>query len=370
MTISSVTRMWSRETSREESQDGRTFSVSYEDAYQVVHDVTATQDEIRHAPGVPVVRDLYPGTLFVFCTEVQVEKVGPILSIVSVRYAGEVGPDGGNDSPSNSTPRIRYYAKPSEEPTDTDAYGFPLTNVNGDPVFGLTAPVVDMVLEVERNYAAFSGSLALQYMQSTNSDNFNVLGDTWSPGQAAMTAFNVVPVYQQDVISYFTVSSTIELRQPYNTVPARAWWHRYRNEGLYERAGVTVEFSSGGGQVGATAYAVTNSSGAITKIVVTNRGRGYFTPPTVTITGDGGSGASATAAVNASGEVTSVTVSSGGTGYKSKLIRAVDENKQPVTQPVLLKANGEREPDAGAAVFCERPKKLFSLPYTALGLLS
>lgn len=85
---------------------------------------------------------------------------------------------------------------------------------------------------------------------------------------------------------------------------------------------------SGGGGVGATAYATTASNGAVTGFVITNPGTGYTSAPSVTITavtgyvtqnpmsvaGLGGSGAGATATVGA-GAVTGITVTSGGTGY-------------------------------------------------------
>ena len=55
---------------------------------------------------------------------------------------------------------------------------------------------------------------------------------------------------------------------------------------MYERVGVTVAFSGGGGS-GAYGYAITNSSGAVTAVVVTNGGKDYTSAPTVTITGPG-----------------------------------------------------------------------------------
>ncbi len=371
--IDSVTEMWSRRISNVASDDGKTFTATYGAAYQVVHTIDATEDEIKTASGIPVLRSLYPGTVNVRCNNVDVSKVGPILSVVSVSWAGQVGPSGETDSPINSDPVIRYYSTTTTEPTDTDGAGFPLTNVNGDVVDGFSKEVSDMVLEVTRNFLAVSGKTALQYLDSTNSDTMTVFSDTWEPGSAAMQSFGITPIIQDGVVQYFSVSAVIIFRQAYNTVPARAWWHRYRNEGLNERTGVRVSFTGGAG-TGAAGYAVTNPAGQITLIVMTNRGRGYTTlsPPTVSITttaGATGSGATATCTVNEDGQVASVSVTAGGSNYKSRIVPAVDGNKERVTKPVLLKLDGTREENASAATWVERPKKSFSLPYSLLGLL-
>lgn len=67
----------------------------------------------------------------------------------------------------------------------------------------------------------------------------------------------------------------------------------------------------------ATAYAVLGG-GEIKTITVDNKGAGYLTPPTVTITGDG-TGASASATLNAvDGSISAITVTSGGSGYTSR----------------------------------------------------
>ena len=59
---------------------------------------------------------------------------------------------------------------------------------------------------------------------------------------------------------------------------------------------------------------VINSSGVITSIVVAQKGFGYPSAPTVSISGTG-SNAAATAVINSDGEIVSVTVNNGGSGY-------------------------------------------------------
>ena len=56
------------------------------------------------------------------------------------------------------------------------------------------------------------------------------------------------------------------------------------------------------------------SGGAVSSIVVVQKGSGYLSAPTITISGDG-SNATATAVLNSAGEIASVTVNAGGSGY-------------------------------------------------------
>ena len=78
------------------------------------------------------------------------------------------------------------------------------------------------------------------------------------------------------------------------------------------------------GNVNATAVAITTTrSGifSIDRILLTNAGAGYITPPVVTITGGGGVGAAATAAVEQSNfGIVDFTITNNGVGYAAKPI--------------------------------------------------
>lgn len=369
MTINSVTEMWSRKTSSEQSTDGRSFSVTYQSAYQVEHSVDATQDEIRYASGVPAIRSTYPGTDYVYATQKQVETVGPIFSIVSVTWAGEVADaEGGN--PIDMQTGWKMNSVVTQEEVDHDGYGLPLTNVNGEPVTGLTKDVWDWQLTVTKNFDAFNTYTLNAYANAVNSDFYGPPGNLWPPGTAKLQGISIEPS-DNIGLGFIKASMTVLFRTPYNTSPIRSWWWRYRNEGVYERVGTRVSFAAPGGAGNtATGYAVANAGGAITGIAVTNRGSGYSIAPTVTITSDtGGSGATATATLDSNGGVASVSVGAGGSGYKSKIVRAVDDNKDPITQPLLLAADGSRLANSGSAVFLERPRYSFYLPFSALGFV-
>lgn len=366
MSVSDVQEMWSKQSSAEESPDGKTFTTTYTRGFQVSHSLDATQDEIRNAPGISIRSSYSTSNPYVYCTKIgDVQKLGPGYSVVIFQYKGESGPQ--SQSPLNKPPDIRYYTISQEVDADVDAYGFPITNVNGEPVAGVKRTIHDMVLQVRRNFATVSGSLGLRYMDSVNSDNILYAGDVWQPGQGTLTKFAITPV-KGDVISYYTVDAEITLRQAYLTIPARAWWARYRNEGTKVRVDTEVAFLSGSG-TGAAGYVITNpSTGAITKVVVTNRGKNYASA-SVSFTSAEGTGATATANVNTStGEIESVTVTGGGTGYKTQLVQATESGK-PVTKPILLNAAGKKEPDASLAIWLERPVKQYNLPYAVLGLI-
>ena len=80
-----------------------------------------------------------------------------------------------------------------------------------------------------------------------------------------------------------------------------------------------------------------------------------------------GSGATFTATITED-RVSSVAVTAGGTGYKTRIVRAVDDNKEPTQTPVLLKLDGSRETNPNNALWLET--QLYgALPYQSLGLL-
>lgn len=375
MTIHAVEQMWSRESSSDQSSDGLRFRRTYRSAYQVSHSADATLDEIRTASAggvsVPRVRDGFGSYTNVFCTNVGgVERVGPAFSIVPVEYEGEVSLDG--DSPELQPPDIDYGSAATVEEVDRDGYGQPITNTVGDPVSGLQGTINDMVLRVKRNFLAVNGPLARRYLNSVNSDSMLVLGDVWSPGEAHLERYSAKPVFNKlGNVAYFSVDAQVRFREPINTVSARAWWHRFRNEGKRIRYATRVTFTGGGGSR-AAGYAIA-SAGAITKVVLTSYGVGYTSAPTVSFASDtGGTGATATAVLGQGplqGEIFSVTIGAGGTGYKSGIEPALDRNKEPVTEPVLIAADGSKEESADSAFFVERPQFPFYLPYNVLGLL-
>ena len=366
MAVTEVTEMWSRRTSSKQSQDGKTFSVRYASAYQVVHTADTTQDEILLAAGLPRLRDLYPGSSYTYCTRVgEVKTVGPVFSIVPVQWEGEISATGG--SPLDQKAKWSIENVVTLEETDVDGFGYALTNTIGEPVKGLTREVWDWKLNLSQNFLSFNSYALEQYAHAVNSDNFGPPGNVWPPGTARLQGGLKIEPTDDNALGYFKVSANVLFRSPINTLPIRSGGWRYRNEGNYERTGTKVTCAASPTGNTAAGYAITSSGGAVTAIAVTNPGSGYASAPAVTITSDtGGTGATATATL-VGDRVSGVSVGAGGSSYKSKIIRAVDDNKQPVNKPVLLAANGERLDNSDSAFFIERPRYPYALPFALLG---
>ena len=283
MTISSVTRAWSRSSGQGTSDDGNKLSLSFSEGYQVVHTVETTDVELLTATGLPAVGSLFPGTFAACKTIGPITRIGPIYSMVAVSYEGEVGPDI-TDSPLNQPPIYKWTDTTSNEAIDQDWDGNPICTVLGETIEGVTMDLADQSLNITRNYALFSPWITHNYRHATNSDPFA----NYAPGTARLIAFSADSVSNEG-FPYWVVNATIQFRFPYNTTAAKAWYARTRHEGYYVKVG-------------------------------------------------------------------------------GKVVRATDDNKEPTTKPVLLKADGTRELNPANAIWLEW-KRYNSLPYAALGLL-
>lgn len=296
--------MWSRAGSSADATDNfRKLKAGFIEGYQVVHSADASELDIYSAPGLPYVGQPFPGTDFVLAKTGQIQKVGPILSVVIINYEGEVAPltSGGNQpnaSPIGNTPLVDWSNVISSEEIDVDRNGIPLCNVAGDLVKGLKKMIPDQVVTIERNFLTWNTYLQSRYMDAVNSDTF--LG--WPPGTGKVMELSANNVISQ-TNGYWKAKLKVQFRIPYRTTTERAWWLRYVNEGFNEWYGEVQG------------------------------------PPTQ----DG--------------------------IYPPKRIRIVDENKQPVTRPVLLDANGKKLKDSVLnAVWIER-QIYDSLPLNALGFI-
>lgn len=305
-TVEPAIKMWSRTGSNAEATDNfRKLKAAFTEGYQVVHSADAREVDIYSAQGLPYVGQPYPGTDFVLAKRGQIEKAGPILSIVIINYEGEVAPltsSGGGGgptfSPINNTPLIDWGNSTSTEEIEDDFDGLPLCNVVGDQVEGIKMMIVDQVVTIQRNFSTWNSYLQSRYVHATNSDTF--LG--WPPGTGKIVDLGANNVIGDTGNGYWKGHMKVQFRYPYRTTPERAWWARYLNEGFYE----------------------------------------YFPevqgPP------------------DANGI------------YPSKRIRAVDENKQPVTKPVSLDEFGKKITKASDAIWIER-KIYDSLPFSGLGFI-
>lgn len=361
MSVTSVLEMWSRRSGAYEAKDSIATKFVATTAYQVVHSADETEDAILLDSAIPRVHDEFPSKAGVYATKVRREPAGLVMSIVTVEWEGEADSTNGG-GPLDQPPKWVWSNTITTEPVDTDADGLPLCNSNGELKEGFTKDVSDFTLSVTRNFQSINTYALVQYLDSVNSDPFGSPDSIWPAGTGMLRTFTAEATLK-DASQYCAVNAQIDFRVPYLTVASRAWWYRYRNDGLNVQSGSKVTFSGGGATQQATGVALV-TSGALTGIGLTNRGRGYTSTPTVTVTP--GTGATITPVVT-NGIVSSITCS-GGSGYLARLVRATDANKEPESRPVCLKLDGSREYDPNAAVWIERKKKQYSLPYSALGL--
>ena len=229
MTILSVDKMWSRTSSSGSSADGKNFSVSFTEGWQVTHSADTIELEILNAPGLPQVRDFYPGT-FVPCTDVgPTNKLGPVFTIVTITYRGEVGPGGTEDPPENKLPEYTWSDTSSSEQVDQDWDGNPIVTANNEPIEGVTMDIADQTLTITRNYLTFSPWLTHQYRHSTNSDTFA----SYPAGTARLVGFSATnEVSDNGAYQYWKVNAKVQFRYPYNTTADKAWYTRVRHEGF------------------------------------------------------------------------------------------------------------------------------------------
>jgi hypothetical protein len=310
MPVQPAIKMWSRQNSNADTTDNfRKLKVGFTEAYQVLHDANSTDLDIYSAQGLPYVGQRYSGTDFVLAKRGAIQRVGPIFSIVTINYEGEVAPVTGggggggsssnspSSSPINNTPLVDWSNVISSEEIDVDRNGLPLTNVISDPVKGLKKLIVDQVVTIQRNFLDWNTYLQSRYMDATNSDEF--LG--WPPGTGKvmdLTANNVIG----QTNGYWKATLKVQFRIPYRTTPERAWWLRYLNEGYYE----------------------------------------YFEEVQGPPNQDG--------------------------VYPPNKIRIVDEHKKPITKPAMLDQFGKKLTDINAAVWIER-QIYDSLPLNSLGFI-
>lgn len=234
MTISSVTKMWSRESSTYRSDDGQTFFAEIREAWQVEHTFDTTPVEIQNAPGLPRYGDVYPGTNLPVREIGASEKIGPIFTIVPIVYRGETGPDGILTGPEEKRPEYRWSNYTSTQPVDEDFNGEPITTVNGEPIEGVTVEISDQQLQIVRNYLTFNPQLTHAYLHATNSDTFA----TFAPGTARLTGYTADSVVAEGSgLEYWRVSATIRFRYPWRTTAAKAWYARVLHQGMYAKFG-------------------------------------------------------------------------------------------------------------------------------------
>lgn len=229
--------MWSKQTGDAASPDGKQRTVNMQRAFTLTLDPSDPLEIAYLSSGLPLVKDPYPGTLFVICRSLNAVRMAPSLAMVTASYSGEVGSGGTGSSPIANETIISWRGQITDEAIDQDIYGRPIVTKNGEPIAGITERIPDQVATIEKNFASINLPAISAYLRSRNSDTF--LG--FPPGTARLWEYSASNVISDGVTGFWKVSATIVFREPYNTTPDKCWFKRVRHEGVLVRSTPTAQ---------------------------------------------------------------------------------------------------------------------------------
>ena len=235
MPVDLVTKMWSRDDGKISSPDGRTFTISQTDSYQITCTPDTSKAEVAFHPDVPRTGASLIGAPFITVKDVDIRREGIGYWTATIKSSGEVGSEDPGSSPIDNTPKIKAATVESEAEISEDADGRPIVTVNDEAIFGVKKKIYDLSFSITRNFLAVNDTIATEYLDSVNSDVF--LG--FQPGQVKLTAYNYDIVVSGD-LTYYKVTGNFLARKPYNTTAEKAWYFRTRHEGFYEKVGSQI----------------------------------------------------------------------------------------------------------------------------------
>ena len=228
---------WSKQTGTAESPDGKQRILTMQRGFTTTLDPADRLEVAYQASDLPLVNDVYPGTLFVICRKLSVTRLAPSLAMVIADYSGEIGPGGVESSPIENEVIVSWRNAATDEAIDEDWYGKPIVTKNSEPIEGITERLSDHTAVIERNFLTINIYAIRAYLRAVNSDTF--LG--WPPGTARLMEYNATNIIKDGAAGFWKVSATIQFREAYNTTPDKAWFKRVRHEGVLVRDTPTDE---------------------------------------------------------------------------------------------------------------------------------
>jgi hypothetical protein len=223
-----VTKMWSKDNGSAATADGRKWTASFSEGYQVTHPTTATPIDVLQAEGIPAAGTVYPGTDFVFAKAGKPTRVSPILSVVIIDYEGETG-SSPTQSPMTNDYKITWSSDVSEEQIDMAVDGTPIVTANYEPIAGGSMTLHDLTATITRNYNSINLPAIHAYLHSVNSDTFL----DFAPGIAKLESYSANNTYTENGQGFWVVTAKIVFRTPYFCTAEQAWHLRLRHEGYY-----------------------------------------------------------------------------------------------------------------------------------------
>lgn len=228
MSITEVTRMWSKAGGSISSEQANAFDVqfSFTDGYDVLLNAPETDHvsvvDQAVALGLPTIGTQHESGVNAFVTKLDPQCISPILWRVSVGYEGL-----SND---NAVVDVEWSDVTTSEPIDRDWNGRAIVTANNEQVDGLSVDIADQVVVIRRKFFSINTYSIRQYRRATNSDTF--LG--WPPGTARLIGFSAKNQFKYGAPQeLWDVTARIQFREPFaNTTAAQAWYLRWRHEGL------------------------------------------------------------------------------------------------------------------------------------------
>ena len=192
---------------------------------------------------VPAMWSGHPYDPWLFVKSKDVKTIGPFLYEVTCKYDCQIDAETQLPlSPLMEPPEISWTFSDSNEPTDTDTEGKPITNSAGesfDPP--ITKDYSDLILRYTRNEETFDELIAADYKDAVNSDTFLGFG----AGHVLCKMFEADQMRAAD-LTYYRVRYEFRIR--YDEVKTRdgsgniqtyifGWIKRIRDEGYRETTG-------------------------------------------------------------------------------------------------------------------------------------
>lgn len=186
------------------------------------------------ATGIPRWRDAHPDDTYMRASDINAQRISPVLFEVSVTYTSPTGED--DQNPLDEPAKYRFTHVASEEEIDQDINGELIATECGetfDPAVRDT--FYDTVITVTKNLASYDPLFAGDYINSTNDATFNLANAAFPRGSVLITGFDGEEVIDDD-FSYFVQTITFQVRITFDedVVPQReVWWKRILHQGMY-----------------------------------------------------------------------------------------------------------------------------------------
>lgn len=198
------------------------------------NDANDNEGVVRGSPLIPYEKSRHPYFRQLRCLGIDVSRRGPLHYEVSADYQSmpyKEGDADGTQTPLSQPTVISYFTITSEEPIEDDIEGKAIATANGEPIEGITRPISDLGVRLQKNFGTFDPSSFYTFIDCVNSDTF--LG--FPPGTLRIANIGADEQFYTDEdgneVPFWSVSVEIHARKPYRVEASEAWYKRVRHEG-------------------------------------------------------------------------------------------------------------------------------------------